>query len=152
MTIGKTQKNLNPCQLKHGCFGCCGHHFTGKKDVEEGIRKNNIEYKYYSGKNDRLGFLRREYNLRFCGICHNIGWKRGKLGCLVYSIKGKDMRSDIDCEIEHECKTFFAFKQWPKKKQLAFKKFVEDMDIDWYDFGVQMDNGILLEKFEKSQR
>lgn len=134
-----------PCQFKHGCFGCCGHHFTGKKEVIEGLKKNHIEYKR---TNDKVEFLKRENFIRKCGICYNIGiQENGKIGCLVYQIEGKDMRHIIDCDTKYECKTFSMFKSWDDMTQQKFKDFVENLDIDWYDFSIKMDNDEILELF-----
>ena len=59
---------------------------------------------------------------------------------------GKEIRK---CEIWHECKSYFLFKKWSKKKQDEFVKFLKKKKLSSYEYSVGLDNGKLVNEFLK---
>jgi hypothetical protein len=150
---------VNLCQYKKfSCFGCCGHNFEGKEKVLGDIRKNTKEL-ITLGSDPEV--FRDRYDPKFIrssGVCMNLTFldergKEGKMtrvGCPLHPAvnKGKDIRDEC-CDKAHLCKTFYHYKKWPKNKQKAFLVFIDHLNLDNYDYSLMMDNGKLMEEFEK---
>lgn len=138
---------MSLCQFGPGCFGCCGDGFKSKQEVLKEIRENMIDFRKYS---DKKAFMKRPPYFKPSGICGNIGFINGKLGCLIYPKKGQeDIRKDY-CDYNFECKTLKEFRSWNTKKQEAFLKFLKEKNLSFYDYSIGMDNGKLLEEFKSS--
>ncbi len=138
---------MKVCQFGPGCFGCCGDDFKEKKEIIKDIQENII---HFGMCNDKEAFMRRPPYYKPSGICGNIGFVNGKIGCLVYPKKqDKDMRKGY-CDDCFECKTLKEFKLWNEERQKAFLRFLEKKELDFYDFSINMENGKLLEEFNGS--
>lgn len=130
-------------------MGCCGHTYTGKKDVKESIRKNTISYKHIKKDPESLRKWRdRNKDLHPSGACVNLVYTgKDKVGCALHPAQqGKDMREGY-CDKNYLCKTAKKYAGWDKKKQEAFKKFIREKKPDWYDYSMGLDSGAYLKEF-----
>lgn len=135
---------MSLCQFGPGCFGCCGDDFKSRKEILKEIKENIEAFREYEDKRE---FMKRRPYFKPSGICGNIGFVNGKIGCLVYPKKHeKDMRKDY-CDDDFECTTRKEFKSWNKQKQEAFLKFLKEKNLDFYQYSIKMDNGKLLGEF-----
>lgn len=136
------------------CMGCCGRDYKPRKELEDGIYKNTLEFKKIK---DRPTFIKRkdaEY-LRSCGVCRNIIFTdetKTKVCCPVHPAFNEpgdttDLREG-HCEIEYLCKVSFLYDLWDKDKQKAFIKFIQKKNLDWYTFSIGMDNDSFVDEFD----
>lgn len=122
------------------CFGCCGHHFKSKDEIIDALRKNEIEYAF---KKTLTSFMKRDSNLRDCGVCRNIvTLKDGTLGCPGHPKQcKKELRT---CDIMFECKASFYFKnEWTNNEKEKFFEHIKDMDNIDYSIFMSDDNKVL---------
>jgi len=139
------------CQLKNlglSCFGCCGNSYSNKKKLLNDIKKNTLEFE---NKKNITKFMTRTKELRDSGICANMIFKNDKFYCPGHkSLHNKDYRNlDKDCHRDFLCKTFNFFQHWDKAKQKQFLGLIKEKKLDSYTYSIKMDNGKLLEEFEK---
>jgi len=151
------EKQRNLCQLGElglSCIGCCGFEFTDKKEVIEALDKNTAEFEDFF---DMAEFRDRHPKdiLRISGICYNLAWKdkgKGIIFCPLHpdlpGNKGKDLREG-HCHPEHLCRTAHEFSRWSMEKQDRFIRFLRSKDMDWYEYSISIDDGSLLDEFEK---
>lgn len=153
--MGNTFSKL--CQIKElnlSCIGCCGHDFTGRKAVIEGIRKNTAEYRKVKTRSDLLKFRDKQHLLRHCGICTCLIFENSEITCPIHPKKlGEELRKDY-CDIDHLCRPALEFNNlnWFKKRR--FLKFIENKlnnGMDWYEYSILCDNGKLWEEFENNK-
>lgn len=156
-----TIMKYTPTSLCHidglSCFGCCGHDFTSRKEVAQGILLNTLTYiKHTKEKLPVKNFRERSQHLRFSGICYNLVYldfeknrKNKIIGCPLHPTrnKGKDLRENY-CEIDHLCKSAFIFNNYSSKKKKEFINFLKNKKLDWYTYSLMMDNNELIEEFE----
>lgn len=129
-------------------MGCCGHSYKNRKEIEEGIRKNTLNFKH---ADDKLKWGRKDSEyIRSCGVCHNIIKIGDEVFCPLHPERnsGDDLR-DIPCDKEYMCRTFYMFNQWDEKKQKQFILFIKSKKLDWFTYSIGMDNGTFLNQFEK---
>lgn len=142
---------INLCQYKdYSCFGCCGHHFEGKERVMLDIWKNTKELELVGNHRDVFRDRFDPKIIRSSGVCMNLTFIENRVGCPLHPSQnsGAEMR-DSCCDKSHLCRTFFRFKFWDDRKKSAFLKFIDRKKLDSYEYSVRMDNGTLLEEFEK---
>lgn len=144
----------NLCQLDElglSCIGCCGHNFGTKEELESSILKNTLEH---NDAEHMLTFRDRakKENLRKSGLCRNVIEKNGRYFCPLHPLQnnGKELRKG-HCDIGYECKTFFEFNSWAKKKQDSFIKFLEKKHLDNIDYSIGIDSGSLLKEFKQAK-
>ena len=146
-------ENLTPlCQINGGCMGCCGHDFISREKIKEAIRLNTIEFENKSPrvKAQFLSFRDRAHpsDLRH-GVCRNLIEKDGNIFCPLHpTLHNSDLREN-HCDIKHLCGTAKKYAEWDKEKQEKFLEFVKSKNIDNLEYSMQMDNGTLLEEFER---
>lgn len=138
------------------CFGCCGHHFTSKKDIERALILNTLTYiKHRDDEKPIKDFRDRSKLIRSCGICFNLvlldfekDKKARKIGCPLHPKlnNGKDLREGY-CEIDHLCKAAFMFNEFDDNMKEKFLKLIKSKNLDWYDYSLKMDNNELINEF-----
>jgi hypothetical protein len=144
---------INICQLKElglYCMGCCGNNYKGKKEVEDGIKRNTYSYE---DATDKAAWGKRQQGfVRACGVCFNVIHENGEIFCPLHPARnnGKDLRDDV-CDKNHMCKAFYMFyNQWDDKTRKKFIDFIKSKNLDWYSYSIGMDNNSLFEEFLKS--
>ena len=136
----------NLCQYKTGCFGCCGFRFGAKEVIFSAVVQHNSEFEEIL---DKEAFRDRAdtWDLNH-GLCRNFGkLKNGTHGCLIYPKEGEADHRRGHCDIGYECQPLKTFLSWPKDKQAKFQAFLEEKDLDLYDYSTGMFNGSLLKEF-----
>ncbi len=132
-----TQVSL--CRINgKSCFGCCGHHFGTKEELNESIKKNNLEYKH---KKSLKSFM-QDGKLRQSGLCRNlITLKDGTIGCPGHPKQAKkELRT---CDILYECKTSFLFNtEWNNEKKQKFLDYIKNMDDIEYSLFMSDNNNL----------
>jgi hypothetical protein len=158
-TIKHTKSHL--CQIPElnlSCIGCCGRIISSKKDVEEALKKNTVEFR--SSSDIKKFIWRFEPNkLRQCGICPNLVMddvRKNKIFCPAHPEKNNDIEHREDyCDTLHLCKTAFLFDLWDKETKKRFiallKQKIKKKQLDWYSYSLRMDDDSLLIEFEDSK-
>ena len=142
------------CQLNGGCMGCCGHDFISKEKVKEAIHKNTTEFIQIKevDEDSLVKFRDRAYasDLRH-GVCRNLIEEKGRFLCPLHPARnhGKDLRIG-HCNVNYFCKTAQKFALWNTGKQASFISFIEKKKLDNVAYSIMMDNGNLLQEFEKT--
>jgi len=150
MLVSSPMNNLPPylCQTEEfSCFGCCGHHFEGEKDVLQQVKENTNRF----GSKISLPILQSESEvLSKSGICHSVINKGNKVMCGLHPMqnKGEDNR-DKECEREYFCKTMHQWKMWDEEKKVNFLEFMKKKNPTVYEYSIKMDNDSWLEEFLK---
>lgn len=139
---------MSICQFGPGCFGCCGDNFKSDEEVVREIRENMNDFGRYE---DKEAFMKRPPCFKPSGICGNLGFINGKIGCLVYPKKEQDDMGKGYCDHGFKCKIFKEFKSWSEKKQEEFLNFLEKKNSNFYDYSIGMDNGRFLNEFKSSE-
>ncbi|PIN81480.1 hypothetical protein COV11_01980 [Candidatus Woesearchaeota archaeon CG10_big_fil_rev_8_21_14_0_10_30_7] len=139
------------CQFEGiSCMGCCGHSYTNRKEVTEGIDKNTNEFNAHLKTNESLIIFRDRFEtLRSCGICRNMVWEEKKVLCPLHPAKnkGKDLRIG-HCDRNYLCPTAKTFNKWSEKEKEKFRIFIRAKKLDWYSHSMGMDSGKLLKEFK----
>ncbi|HIG93051.1 MAG: hypothetical protein QT02_C0011G0014 [archaeon GW2011_AR9] len=145
---------LSPlCQLNGGCLGCCGYDFISAESIQESVVKNTQEFNQANPKSDHefTSFRDRRppMDLRN-GVCRNLIEEQGCFVCPLHPARheGKDLREG-HCDVDYLCSTAEAFATWDKAKQQQFILFIESKKLDNLQYSISMDEGKLLQEFEK---
>ncbi|PLW80496.1 hypothetical protein C0585_02260 [Candidatus Woesearchaeota archaeon] len=139
------------CQNKEielSCFGCCGNNFKSNEEIKKDLEKNTNEFAL---SKSLIEFMNRGKELHESGVCKHLiinEEDHNKIICPGHpkQNEGKEYRLG-ECNILHECRTSFEFKEWPKQKQARFIKFIKEKNMDSIEFSKKIDNGELLEEF-----
>lgn len=140
------------CRIgKLTCMGCCGHDYTTRKEVQQGIRRNTNSLKKIKTKSIQSirDWRDRSDKLRASGLCYNvIFFGKNNPGCPLHPKlnKGKDLREN-HCEIEHLCRTAEHYNRWDEETRKEFIRFIKSKKLDWWTFSIGMDEGDLLKEF-----
>lgn len=160
-----------PCQipqLKLSCYGCCGRSFKSKKDVEEDIKNNTLDFKQIKTPSTfRLLQFRDRLSenpdvLTKSGVCSNlVDFKDNCVACPLHyaineivskdkflAIHKKDLRFN-HCDINFECETFIFWKHFSEKQKREYLEYLskQNYDKDLYLYSTENLDGIMIKKF-----
>jgi len=137
------------CQHKQGCMGCCGHDFGNKQEIQEAIKKNTLEFQQFQDNLEKFRDRAFPMDLRK-GVCRNLIQINTRILCPLHPLQnnGKDLREG-HCDIDHLCITAKRFSGWDPKRRERFLNFLKQKKLDLIDYSLGMDQGNLMEEFEK---
>jgi hypothetical protein len=161
---------VNLCQFGgFACFGCCGYSFRGKDLAVSSLFKQSAEFKASSdSRAAKIGFRDRAApeKLNACNFCQNLVLKSDysredmikdryiRTYCPFHPAlnDGEDLREG-HCEHNFMCSTQIYFHGLKDDSKQLFavwlKARIENPDIDWYTYSVNMDTSVFLKEFLK---
>ena len=140
------------CRYNKGCFGCCGtEHCKSKEEVINTIKTNTKELKDYKDLKtfrNRKGPLFPIKDSGIKGLCPNVTkLKDNTYGCALHPKQNdKDYRGYF-CYRAYLCETQKQFQSWDKETQKDFLNYLKSLNLDVYDFSIQMDNDKILKNY-----
>lgn len=142
--------------LKLSCFGCCGHHFAGKRALHSFFAKNKRELKKYleSGKTHK-DFMNREPLLSTCGACYSLIRDKGMYVCAVHP--NRIGRPDIrvkHCDYDYLCKGASFVNNLDEGERKLFYQFLKAKKFDSFDYSIinSQETVIILMYFQWKER
>ena len=142
------------CQTeKFTCMGCCGNSYGSKKEIEDTIKRNTVEFSHISTLAERKEFSKKAETLRPCGVCRAVVNKGRRKLCGLHPMQndGEDYRDRI-CDKDFLCKAMkYYLRLWDDSTKQAFLDFVQEKNPDWYEYSMNMDQDKYFEEFIQKQ-